>query len=158
MKHLTIRGASSELAQALDEVRRGREISLNRTVLDLLERALSVGSHRRSNGLAALAGTWSEEELEQFETATAVNRSTKIIGDESLLPGHLRLQPVQARDRDGRRADRLSRVDRRVDGCDRGADDGIPAEVAALTDTAEPAACAAGGLEVLRGAKAAVLA
>jgi hypothetical protein len=70
MKYLTIRNVSPELATALEEAKRGRGTSLNRTVLDLLEQALGVGvGRRRSNGLAALAGTWSEEEFEQFEAA-----------------------------------------------------------------------------------------
>jgi hypothetical protein len=74
MKHLTIRSVSPELAEALEQEKLSRGTSLNRTVLDLLERALGVGAGRpRSNGLAAGAGTWSEEEFERFEEATAAH-------------------------------------------------------------------------------------
>jgi len=74
MKHLTIRNVSPELAEALDEEKLSRGASLNRTVLDLLEQALGIGTgRRRSNGLAALAGTWSEEEFERFEEAIAAH-------------------------------------------------------------------------------------
>jgi len=74
MKHLTIRNVSPELAEALGEQKQSRGTSMNRTVLDLLEQALGVGNtRRRSNGLAALAGTWSEEEFERFEEAIAAH-------------------------------------------------------------------------------------
>jgi hypothetical protein len=74
MKHITIRNVSQELAAALDEEKVNRGTSLNRTVLDLLAQALGVGTtRRRSNGLAALAGTWSEEDFERFEEAIATH-------------------------------------------------------------------------------------
>ena len=74
MRHLTIRSVSPELAEALEEEKLSRGTSLNRTVLDLLEQALGIGAgRRRSNGLAALAGTWSAEEFERFEEATAAH-------------------------------------------------------------------------------------
>jgi hypothetical protein len=39
-------------------------------VLDLLAQALGVGTtRRRTNGLGALAGTWTQEEFEEFEKA-----------------------------------------------------------------------------------------
>ena len=80
MKHLTIRNVSPELARALEEEKQHRGASLNRTVLDVLERALGVGrGRRRSNGLAELAGTWSDEEHERFEAAIA---STEQIDEE----------------------------------------------------------------------------
>lgn len=80
MKHLTIRNVSPELAAALEREKRNRGTSLNSTVLELLEGALGVGG-RRSNGLATLAGTWSEEDHERFEEAVAVTEQI----DEELL-------------------------------------------------------------------------
>ena len=72
MKTMTIRDIPAELAQALDKERRRRGISLNRTVLALLCNALGVpNAPVRSNGLRALAGTWSETEFKQFEQAVA---------------------------------------------------------------------------------------
>jgi hypothetical protein len=73
MRHLTIRQVPPELARALDEEKRRRGVSLNRAVLDLLAHALGLGSSvPRTNGLAELAGTWSEAELEEFEKAVAL--------------------------------------------------------------------------------------
>ena len=70
-KQLTVRGVSPELARALDEERRRRGTSLNQTVLDLLTQALGLRGGTPDNGLAALAGTWSDEDLAEFEQATA---------------------------------------------------------------------------------------
>lgn len=73
MKHLTIRNVPEDLAAALEAEKRRRLQSLNRTVIELLEQSLGVaGGHRRSNGLARLAGTWTQEEHERFEAAIAV--------------------------------------------------------------------------------------
>ena len=70
MRHLSIRHVPPELAQALDEEKRRRGTSLNRTVLDLLTRAVGLGeTGRRSNGLARFSGTWTQEEFEEFERA-----------------------------------------------------------------------------------------
>jgi hypothetical protein len=72
MTHLSIRNVPAEVAQALDEERRRLQTSLNQTVIDLLRRALGVAGGRASNGLASLGGTWTEEELKEFETAVAI--------------------------------------------------------------------------------------
>lgn len=72
MKTMTIRNVPQELAQALDQERLRRGLSLNRTVLALLRNALGVpGMAARSNGLRHLAGTWSDEEHHAFEQAVA---------------------------------------------------------------------------------------
>jgi len=70
MRNLSIRNVPEDLARRLEEARRERNRSLNQTVLDLLSQALGVGSGR-SNGLAELAGTWSAEEVADFEAALA---------------------------------------------------------------------------------------
>lgn len=67
-KHLTIRNVPPRLAKALDAERRRRGTSLNRTVLEVLGRALGESE---TNGLEALAGTWSRAEHAAFEKATA---------------------------------------------------------------------------------------
>lgn len=70
MKHLTVRNIPSDVAAALEQEKKHRGLSLNQTVLDLLQQALNVGSsHAPTNGLEQLAGTWSDAEFEQFETA-----------------------------------------------------------------------------------------
>lgn len=72
MKALTVRNVDRRLAQALDEERKRRGTSLNRTVLDLLRRALGLDPEQpASNGLGKLAGTWSEDEHRELEKAMA---------------------------------------------------------------------------------------
>ena len=69
---MTIRNVSEELSRALEQEKRRRGLSLNRTVLQIIEQSLGVGSaDRPSNGIARLAGSWSEEDLRQFELAVA---------------------------------------------------------------------------------------
>ena len=72
MKTLTIRNVPRRLADALDRERRNNDVSLNQLVIDTLSRGLGVeaGGTRR-NGLAALAGTWSADDLARFEDAIA---------------------------------------------------------------------------------------
>lgn len=70
MKNLTIRNVPDAVAEALDEEKRRRGESLNQTVLELLSQGLGVGT-TRSNGLGRLAGSWTEEEFEEFEAAVA---------------------------------------------------------------------------------------
>ncbi|WP_419162724.1 hypothetical protein [Candidatus Palauibacter sp.] len=69
MKTLTVRGVPSELGRALNEEKRRRGTSLNRTVLDLLKQSLGVGTPR-SNGLGRFAGGWTDAEFREFEAAT----------------------------------------------------------------------------------------
>ena len=68
MKTLTVRNVPSELAEALEREKRQRGESLNQTVLQLLAQGLGVG-HSRSNGLARMAGRWSEQEFDEFTDA-----------------------------------------------------------------------------------------
>jgi len=64
-RHLTIRNLPADLSAALERERRRRGVSLNQTVIDLLQLSLGVHGPRR-NGLARLAGTWSEPEHREF--------------------------------------------------------------------------------------------
>lgn len=71
-RHLTIRNVAPDLSKAIEEERKRRGTSLNRTVLDMLRRAAGLASGPRySNGLAKLAGGWSRAEFERFERDTA---------------------------------------------------------------------------------------
>lgn len=70
MKTLTIRNLPPSVADALEREKRRRGVSLNQTVIELLGQGLGVGTVR-SNGLAAGAGIWSEEEFRRFEEAVA---------------------------------------------------------------------------------------
>jgi hypothetical protein len=70
MRHLTIRQVPPDLSRALEAEKRRRGSSLNRTVLDLLAEALGTRQRGgRSNGLGRFAGTWTDEEFEEFEKA-----------------------------------------------------------------------------------------
>ncbi len=80
MRYLTIRSIPSEVAEALEQERDRSRASLNQTVIDLLRRALGVpGTEGQRNGLTGLAGTWTQEDLEDFEAAVA---STEQIDEE----------------------------------------------------------------------------
>jgi len=72
MRHLTIRNIPAEVAEALEGERKRSQESLNQTVIELLRNALGVRRGGKRNGLAALAGTWTEEEHDRFEAAVAV--------------------------------------------------------------------------------------
>lgn len=69
-RYLTVRGVPADVARALENERRRSGRSLNRTVIELLARALGIVGGVRKNGLERLAGTWSEEDLAEFEAAT----------------------------------------------------------------------------------------
>ena len=71
-RHLTVRNVPPELADALQEEKKRLGTSINQVVIELLRQALGLGPGQvRSNGLAELAGTWTQEELEEFEAAVA---------------------------------------------------------------------------------------
>jgi hypothetical protein len=72
-KHLTLRNVPPAVMRALEREKRHRSTSLNQTAIDALARALGVTpGEPTDNGLAALAGTWSDSDLRDFETATVV--------------------------------------------------------------------------------------
>lgn len=73
MSYLTVRNLPPDVAQALQQERRRRGTSLNQTVIDLLRRSLGVHRQgRRSNGLARLAGTWTEDDFHRFQEAISI--------------------------------------------------------------------------------------
>lgn len=72
MRHLTVRGVDPTLEKALSREQKRRGTSLNRTVIDLLRKALGLGgSPVVDNGLGKHAGGWTEEEFRRFERDTA---------------------------------------------------------------------------------------
>ncbi len=72
MRHLTVRNIPQDIAAALKAEKYRRRQSLNQTVIQLLRQSLGVGpGQKRSNGLARLAGSWTEEEHERFEAAVS---------------------------------------------------------------------------------------
>ena len=72
VKTMTIRNVSTELASDLEAEQRRRGLSLNRTVLSLMQEALGIPSRRnRSNGLRRMAGSGIEDDFRRFEEAVA---------------------------------------------------------------------------------------
>ena len=72
MKTMTLRNIPEELAIALQREKRERGGSLNKIAIDLMRQSLGlIPNKKRSNGLAKLGGSWSEEEFLEFEEATA---------------------------------------------------------------------------------------
>lgn len=69
MRHLTIRDIPEELVDALHCEKQRRGTSLNQVVIDILRHSLGVGGTTRSNGLAKLAGGWTEDEGKAFDLA-----------------------------------------------------------------------------------------
>jgi plasmid stability protein len=63
--YLTVRNLPEDVSTALEQEKRRRGTTLNQTVIDLLRQSLGV-SGTRSNGLARLAGTWTEAEHRRF--------------------------------------------------------------------------------------------
>jgi len=72
MKTMTLRNVPDDLAEELAREKKRRGESLNQVAIDLMKKALGVGVGRqRSNGLADLAGSWDDNDLREFEGATA---------------------------------------------------------------------------------------
>jgi plasmid stability protein len=71
-RQLTIRGVSDEVGQRLESLSRSRGLSLNATVLEILESA--VGADERRRRLARYA-TWTQEDLKEFNEALASQRT-----------------------------------------------------------------------------------
>jgi hypothetical protein len=67
-KHLTIRGVSPDLQEALEAEKKRRGTSLNQVVLQLLRQSLGLGAESYGNGLRQFAGTWNQKDLAAFET------------------------------------------------------------------------------------------
>ena len=74
MKRLTLRGIDEELEEELQKRAERWSCSLNATILRLLREATGQTQKkfgRRYHDLDDLAGTWSEEEKEEFDEALA---------------------------------------------------------------------------------------
>ncbi|GIV69498.1 FitA-like ribbon-helix-helix domain-containing protein [Caldilinea sp.] len=75
MTQLTIRGVDERLHKALKEKAEEQGISVNRLALDALRQSVGlVDSQRRHHDLDHLAGTWTEEEYEEFQKALELQR------------------------------------------------------------------------------------
>jgi plasmid stability protein len=71
-KALTIRGIDDELLSSMRRAASARGISMNRLVLDILSEALlASGTRTRIDDLAALAGSWTDADMAEFDSAVA---------------------------------------------------------------------------------------
>lgn len=73
MKTLSLRGIDEELAENLKKTAKETGASLNKTVLEILRKSVGTNSKKREvvyHDLDDLAGTWTENDWEQFKKAT----------------------------------------------------------------------------------------
>ncbi len=80
MKQLTVRGVNDDLHKALKREADRQGTSMNRVVLALLKEAMGVGNGNgrpqpQFDDLDHLAGTWSQNEAEQFEESLNQQRA-----------------------------------------------------------------------------------
>ncbi|RNC67436.1 MAG: hypothetical protein ED859_14475 [Desulfuromonadales bacterium] len=75
MATMTVRGIDDTISGALKEKARKEDTSVNALVLRLLRESLGIEKKRRNvlyDDLDHLAGTWTAQDLAEFERATAV--------------------------------------------------------------------------------------
>jgi plasmid stability protein len=70
LSQLTIRNLPPEIEQAIRRRARERHISINQSITELLSEAMGIPkSGEKQRDLSDLAGTWSDEEAQEFEEA-----------------------------------------------------------------------------------------
>ncbi len=72
MKQITLRDIPDNIAKAIEKKSKKEKLSLNRTIISLLERGAGVASRKKSieslyHDLDHLCGAWSKKEAEEFE-------------------------------------------------------------------------------------------
>jgi hypothetical protein len=68
MNYITVRNLPPSVATALEKEKQNRGKSLNQTTIELLAEVLGVNDKGIvRNGLGALAGGWSDDDLRTFE-------------------------------------------------------------------------------------------
>ena len=74
MATMTLRGIDDAISGALKEKARREDTSVNTVMLRILKESLGIEKKRRNvvyNDLDHLAGTWSSNDITEFESATA---------------------------------------------------------------------------------------
>jgi hypothetical protein len=77
MNAITVRNLPAAVAKAVREKARKEKLSLNKAIVRLLEEATGVARRKERvvhHDLDHLAGTWSEEEYQQFMAAVREHR------------------------------------------------------------------------------------
>ncbi len=72
MKSITIHGLNDQISQKITETAQNKGQSLNKTIKELLEKALGLtpqGSKDYRNDFSEFLGVWSEEDSKEFETS-----------------------------------------------------------------------------------------
>ena len=75
MTTMTIRGIDDAVSGALKEKARKEDTSVNTIMLRILKESLGMEKKKRNvvyDDLDHLAGTWSQQDVAEFESATAV--------------------------------------------------------------------------------------
>lgn len=75
MTTMTLRGIDDDISGALKEKARQEDSSVNAIMLKILREALGIEKKKRGavyHDLDHLAGTWSEQDAAEFESATAI--------------------------------------------------------------------------------------
>jgi hypothetical protein len=79
MKAITLRNLPPELVERIEQESAQRGTSLNKTVIRLLEEALlraaTEQKHPVHHDLDSLAGSWSQQEADEFDQALGQQRS-----------------------------------------------------------------------------------
>jgi len=79
MKAVTLRNFPAELARRIQQRARDKGLSLNRTIIEILEEALGIFRPRRPervyHDLDPLIGSWSPSEAREFEEALSRQRA-----------------------------------------------------------------------------------
>jgi hypothetical protein len=68
---ITIQGVEESVARRLEAEARRRGLSTEEFALELIRRALGAGRGQTYHDLDSLAGTWSEEQADEFLAAVA---------------------------------------------------------------------------------------
>ncbi|MEK6794961.1 MAG: hypothetical protein AABZ39_09305 [Spirochaetota bacterium] len=72
MHAISLRNIEPQLEKALKKKALSDKTSVNKVIIESLRKELlPSGKERRYDDLSALAGTWSDEDLEEFKSATA---------------------------------------------------------------------------------------
>jgi len=75
MTTMTLRGVDDTIANSLKEIARREDSSVNSVILRIIKESLGIDKKRRDavyDDLDHLAGTWSEQDATEFESATSV--------------------------------------------------------------------------------------
>lgn len=68
MSQITLRQLPENLENQIRKLARKNKTSINKTVIDLLEKALGIGQiGRKKRDLSKLKGTWGQKEADEFD-------------------------------------------------------------------------------------------